>query len=81
MPIFFKDRWNDFTNVLMSGHEFLFLINTINLINALYIGTKSVFMAIFITMFISRLVLKNIADFSVKRNISKNTLINDQLFN
>ena len=81
LPIFFKDYWNEFTNVLMSGHEFLFLMNTINMVNVWYIVTKSIFMGVFITMVISRLILKNLADISVKRNISKNTLIDDKFFN
>lgn len=32
-------------------------------------------------MIVGRLVLKNLADVSVKRNISKNTLIDDKFFN
>ena len=81
LPLFFKDYWNEFTNVLMSGHEFIFLMNTINLINIFYIATQSVFMGVFITMVIGRILLKNLADMSVKRNISKNTLIDDKFFN
>lgn len=81
LPIFFKDQWNEFTNVLMSGHEFIFLMNTINLINVFYIATQNIFLAMFITMIVGRLVLKNLADVSVKRNISKNTLIDDKFFN
>lgn len=81
LPIFFKDRWNEFTNVLMCGHEFLFLMNTINLVNIFYVATRNIFMAVFITMVISRVLIKNFADFMVKRNISKNTLIDDKFFN
>ena len=81
LPIFFKDYWNEFTNVLMCGHEFLFLVNTINFVNIFYVATDSVFFATFITMCLSRLLIKNFADFMVKRNISKNTLIDDKFFN
>lgn len=81
LPIFFKDQWSEFTNVLMCGHEFIFLMNTINLINVFYIATQNIFLAMFITMVVGRLVLKNLADVSVKRNISKNTLIDDKFFN
>ena len=81
LPIFFKDYWNSFTNVLMSGHEFIFLMNTINFINIFYVATRNIFMAVFIAMIITRLFIKNFADYMVKRNISKNTLIDDKFFN
>lgn len=81
LPIFFKDYWYTFTNVLMSGHEFIFLMNTINFVNIFYVATRNIFMAVFITMIISRLFIKNFADYMVKRNISKNTLIDDKFFN
>lgn len=80
LPIFFKDYWHKFTDVLMSGHEFLLLINIINFINIFYIATSSVVVACVITMVICRLVIKNLADFFIKRNISRNSLIDEKFF-
>ena len=56
-------------------------MNTINFINIFYVATRNIFMAVFITMIITRLFIKNFADYMVKRNISKNTLIDDKFFN
>lgn len=80
LPIFFKDYWHKFTDVLMSGHEFLLLINIVNFINIFYIATSSVVVACVITMIICRLIIKNLADFFIKRNISRNTLIDEKFF-
>lgn len=56
-------------------------MNTINFINIFYVATQNIFMAVFITMIITRIFIKNFADYMVKRNISKNTLIDDKFFN
>ena len=56
-------------------------MNTINFVILLFNATQNIFLGFFITLIISRLVLKNLADRSVKMNISKNTLIDDKFFN
>lgn len=81
LPIFFKDYWHRFTEVLISGHELTMLINLINFINIFYIATGSVTIACLITMIICKLVIKNLANFFIKRNISRNTFIDDKFFN
>ena len=81
IPIFFKDRWNSFTNVFLSGHEFLLLINFINLVNLFYIITKNIYFGAFIAIIINEIGFKLPARFLMKRNISKNTLIDEKFFN
>lgn len=52
----------------------------INFVNILYIGTGSVTIACLISMVICKIVIKNLAEFLLKRNVSRNTLIDDRFF-
>lgn len=81
LPIFFKDYWNEFTEVLFCGHEFTLVINLINFINVFYIATGSVVIACMIAMILCNLIIRNVANWIVRRNISRNTLIDDKFFN
>ena len=80
LPIFIKDMWHEFSNVTVSGHEFLLLFNFINFVNIFFIATKSIYFAFFIA-FIFEKIFIFIIGFFIKRNISKNTLIDDKFFN
>ena len=48
LPVFFKDMWYEFSNVMLSGHEFILLFNFINFVNIFYIATSNVYIAFFI---------------------------------
>ncbi len=80
LPVFFKDMWYEFSNVMLSGHEFILLFNFINFVNIFYIATSNVYIAFFIA-FIFEKIFNFAYSFFIKRNISKNTLIDDKFFN
>lgn len=80
LPVFFKDQWYEFSNVLLSGHEFLLLFNFINFVNIFFIATNNIYFAFFIAFIFEKLFNLFYA-FFIKRNISKNTLIDDKFFN
>jgi hypothetical protein len=65
---------------MVSGHEFLLLFNFINFINIFYIAFKNVYFAFFIA-FIFEKIFNFTIGFFIKRNISRNTLIDDKFFN
>jgi len=79
LPVFFKDQWFEFSNILLSGHEFLFLFNFINFVNVFYIATANIYYAFFIA-FIFEKIAGLIYGLAIKRNISRNTLIDDKFF-
>lgn len=80
LPVFFKDLWHEFSNVMVSGHEWILLFNFINFVNIFYIAFKNVYVGFFIAFLFDKLFNYLIA-FFIKRNISKNTLIDDKFFN
>lgn len=79
--MFWKDSWNEFTNVFISGHEFLFLFNFINLVNLAYIITKNIYFASLLGIIVNEALFYYPACFFLKRNISKNTFIEEKFFN
>jgi hypothetical protein len=81
IPVFMKDKWQDFTNVFLSGHEFLFLFNFINWVNVWFIATGNVYFALLLAVIVNELLFEKPAAFLVKRNISKNTFIEEKFFN
>jgi hypothetical protein len=80
LPVFLKDTWLEFKKVMVSGHEFLLLFNFINFVNIFYIATHNIYFAFFIA-FIFEKIFEFLIGFFIKRNISKNTLIDDKFFN
>lgn len=70
-----KDKWNDFTNAFLSGHEFLLLFNYINWVNLWFVITKDIYFASLIAIIVNELAFNQPANFLIKRNISKNTFI------
>lgn len=80
LPIFFKDLSLDFTNVMVLGHEFILLFNFINFINIFYMATKNIYFSFFLAFIFEKIFTFGIG-FFIKRNISKNTLIDDKFFN
>lgn len=80
LPVFFRDQWLQFSNVLLSGHEFLLLFNFINFTNIFFIATHNIYYAFFIAFIFDKLFILMIG-FFIKRNISRNTLIDDKFFN
>jgi hypothetical protein len=79
LPVFFKDPWYEFANVLLSGHEFMFLFYFINFVNIFYIATNNIYYSFFITFIFEKLTMM-VCGFFIKRNISRNTLIDDKFF-
>ncbi len=79
--MFMKDKWQDFTNVFLSGHEFLFLFNFINWVNVWFVATGNVYFALLLAVIVNELLFEKPAAFLVKRNISKNTFIEEKFFN
>ena len=65
---------------MVSGHEFLLLINFINFVNIFFIATKNIYMAFLIAFVFEKITILLVGTF-IKRNISKNTLIDDKFFN
>lgn len=76
-----KDKWNDFTNAFLSGHEFLFLFNFINWVNLWFVATKNIYFALLLAVIVNEVLFERPAAFLVKRNISKNTFIEEKFFN
>ncbi len=79
LPVFFKDPWFEFSNVLLTGHEFLLLFFYINFVNIFFIATNNIYYSFFIA-FIFEKVAAFACGFFIKRNISRNTLIDDKFF-
>ena len=79
--MFMKDKWQDFTNVFVSGHELLFLFNFINWVNVWFIATGNVYFALMLAVIVNEILFEKPAQFLVKRNISKNTFIEEKFFN
>jgi hypothetical protein len=65
--------------VLLSGHEFLLLFNFINFVNIFYIASSNIYFAFFVA-FIFEKMIALACGFFIKRNISRNTLIDDKFF-
>lgn len=81
LPVFLRDRWNSFGNVMLLGHELLLIINFANLVNAWYLATKSIWLAFLLALFVDKFIVQLFAEFMIRRNLSKNTLIDDKFFN
>ncbi len=51
-----KDKWNDYTNTFLSGHEFLFLFNFINWVNVWFIATKNIYFAMLLGFIVNEVL-------------------------